>query len=261
MTDIDLYRAHGLNRHAPPEALAAQLTAELNATDPRDALARNRIETARIVLGDPQRRARYDAQLADPAAPPLDEQALAQIAGRPLPVQKAGLAAAFATTQARVLAGVVGALALLLVVVIAVVATSGGGDDSTSTTATSGKSSSRDSDGSSYSREELEAWRGKAYYLDQAEWPGGSSTPDVVVHLNAAFDLPPRMAAIAGESDAPQHRLIRQLQDKSVVVYFYNKAGNGTDQENLIATYQDGRLIFGGLIEVDRHRAAVVRPQ
>ena len=77
---IDLYAIYQLDRRQPPEALAAALTTALNATDPRDTLTCNRIDTARAILGDPQRRARYDAALADPNAPTLDEAALAAIA-------------------------------------------------------------------------------------------------------------------------------------------------------------------------------------
>ncbi|MCZ4652715.1 hypothetical protein O4157_14910 [Gordonia amicalis] len=100
MPHIDLYQAYGLDRRQPPDALAAQLAAQLNSIDPRDTLSCNRIDTARVILGDPARRARYDAALGDPAAPVLDEAALATIAGRPVPTApRTGLAGAFAETS------------------------------------------------------------------------------------------------------------------------------------------------------------------
>lgn len=112
--------------------MAVQLTAQLNATNPRDSLLRSRIDTARAILADPQRRARYDAQLADPAAPTIDERALSAIAGRPVPTApRTGLAGAFAETKAKILAAVVGALALVLVVAVTAVACSGEGSTPT----------------------------------------------------------------------------------------------------------------------------------
>ena len=125
MPDLDLYKIHNLDRKAPSEAIAAQLTSQLNAAP--DPLARQRIDTARTILGDPQRRARYDAQLADPQAPPITEQVLAALAGRPAPMPTAKPFA-----QPRVLAAVAAALGVLLVIVVSAVACSGGDDDSTS---------------------------------------------------------------------------------------------------------------------------------
>lgn len=67
MSDLNLYDIHHLDRSAPSPELAAQLTAQLNAAT--EQLARQRIDAARAILGDPQRRQAYDAQLADPQAP------------------------------------------------------------------------------------------------------------------------------------------------------------------------------------------------
>ena len=129
MPHIDLYAIYQLDRRQPPEALAAQLTAQINATDPRDQLSRSRTDTARAILGDPARRARYDAALADPNAPALDEAALAAIAGRLAPAPaRSGLAGAFASRQVRILSAVTAALAVILVVGITAVACSGGND-------------------------------------------------------------------------------------------------------------------------------------
>lgn len=126
---IDLYVIHRLDRRQSPEALAAQLTAELARTDPRDNLMRSRIGTARVILGDPARRAQYDQQLNDPSAPPITEQTLAQLAGRPAP------AAPRRSVTARPLAIVAAATVALLIVGIVLVVTLTGGDDKDTTTA------------------------------------------------------------------------------------------------------------------------------
>ncbi|MEJ9078411.1 hypothetical protein WKY82_08315 [Gordonia malaquae] len=132
MPDLDIYAIHGLDQRAPSEVVVAQLTAQIGATS--DPVARQRLDTARSILGDPQRRARYDAMLADPAAPPVTEVVLASLAGRPAPAQtKPGLA------QPRVLAVIVGALALALVIAVSAVACSGSDDgDSRDDAATPG---------------------------------------------------------------------------------------------------------------------------
>ena len=204
MPDLDLYSLHQLDRSRSSADLAAQLTAELDATNPRDNLARTRIETARAILADPQRRVRYDAQLADPAAPPVDEATLAHLAGRPVPIQRSGLAAAFASTQSRVLAGVVAALALVLVVVIVVVATSGGGDGDTSTTVAQnsevpGESVAESNTASSCTK--LDADRAWKFWYD---WNGGGSgqkkyADGTVLVLDRAVELP---AALSGLRNA-----------------------------------------------------------
>ena len=123
MSDLDLYAIHGLDRRAPSQTLAAQLTEQHNgAADP---IARQRLDVARAILGDPQRRQAYDAQLADPQAPPITEAVLAGLAGRPAPAPDKP--APFA--QPRVLAAVAAALGVLLVIVVSAVACSGGDDD------------------------------------------------------------------------------------------------------------------------------------
>ncbi|MFF0709126.1 J domain-containing protein [Gordonia sputi] len=129
MPDVDLYVIHRLDRRQSPAELAAQLTSELTRTDPRDQLARSRIETARVILGDPQRRARYDRQLDDPSAPEITEQTLAQLSGRPAPTAPSGL---FATTKVKVMAVLTVALAIALTIAVSAVAcSSGGGSDTT----------------------------------------------------------------------------------------------------------------------------------
>lgn len=141
MPDLDLYKIHGLNRHADGPELVAQLTAQLNAaTDP---LTRQRSDTARAILGDPARRARYDAHLDDPKAPPITEQTLAALAGRPAPVSPAGLPAAFSQQKARLMAVVAAAIGLVLIILVSAVACTGGSDagDSTGTGAQQTQSS------------------------------------------------------------------------------------------------------------------------
>ncbi len=135
MPHIDLYTIYGLDRRQPPAALAAQLAAQMNVAP--DQLARQRLDTARAILGDPQRRARYDAQLADPAAPPITEATLAALAGRPAPAQ--AKPAPFA--QPRVLAGLAAFLGVLLIVVVSAVACSGGDDSNSGEHATPGTTS------------------------------------------------------------------------------------------------------------------------
>ncbi|MGI6795726.1 hypothetical protein [Gordonia sihwensis] len=135
MPDLDLYAIHGLDRSAPSQALAAQLTAQLN-TAP-DPLARQRIDTARTILGDPQRRARYDAQLSDPAAPPITEATLAAIAGRPVAAEPSGMSAAFSQPNVRLAAIAAAVLGLVLIIVISAVSC-GGGDDSSGPATTVG---------------------------------------------------------------------------------------------------------------------------
>lgn len=143
MSDLDLYAIHGLDRRAPSPDLAAQLTAQLNTTT--DQITRQRLDVARAILGDPQRRQAYDAQLADPAAPPITEAVLADLAGRPAPVQARPFA------QPRVMAALAAFLGVLLVVVISAVACSGGDDNrSTSTVGADGSTTTAASGADDY---------------------------------------------------------------------------------------------------------------
>lgn len=79
MSKIDLYIAHSLDREATCLELAQTLTAQLDSLDQYDTVNRGRVETARAIIGDPQRRQVYDALLAD-AASHVDEPVLASIA-------------------------------------------------------------------------------------------------------------------------------------------------------------------------------------
>ncbi|GED96369.1 hypothetical protein [Gordonia crocea] len=86
MAHIDLYAAFGLDRSASSPNLAARLATTLAATDPSNTALHEQIHTAQAILGDPAKRAAYDARLADPTGPEIDTAVLAQLAG-PAPAQ------------------------------------------------------------------------------------------------------------------------------------------------------------------------------
>lgn len=83
MAHIDLYDAFNLNRKASPNDLWRALTRQLDSANATDTTLRSQLETARAILSDPARKATYDAQLADSAAPPLDPAALQALAATP----------------------------------------------------------------------------------------------------------------------------------------------------------------------------------
>ncbi|MBS4103071.1 MULTISPECIES: hypothetical protein [Mycobacteriales] len=215
MPHIDLYQAYGLDRRQPPDALAAQLTAQLNSIDPRDTLSCNRIDTARVILGDPARRARYDAALGDPAAPVLDEAALATIAGRPVPTApRTGLAGAFAETKAKVLAAIVGVLALVLVISVTAVACTSS-DGGSSPTASDGASQSS-AQTSGDSDEVCRAVRGRAVW--RAEWEK-EKRPEYLLKLTAQTDLPSQVTPkLSSPSVTSSIERMVQYQDKTIGV-------------------------------------------
>lgn len=238
MPHIDLYQAYGLDRRQPPEALAATLTAQLNSTNPQDSLSRNRIDTARAILGDPARRARYDAALADPAAPVIGEAILAAIAGRPVPTAlPTGLAGAFAETKAKVLAAVVGVLALILVISVTAVACSG--DSSTSPTASDGSSQSS-TQTSGDSDQVCRPARGRAVW--NAEWEK-EKRPDYLLKLTAQTDLPSEVAQkLSNPRLASGLKFMTQYQDKTIGVGEVNSTIGGPAV--YVAQYDaDGALI------------------
>lgn len=201
---IDLYVIHRLERRQSPTELAAQLTSELNNTDPRDQLTRSRIETARVILGDPERRARYDRQLDDPAAPEITEQTLAQLSGRAAP-----------TAPRRTLSKPVAAFVAITVVVVVialvgiiVALVNSGGDDHTSKSATAPTPASA-TPGSSEER-------GCNCRRSYAEWDTGA-TPRDVIQLEKAFALPPAVTTALQQCEGDRCAL-KQYQDKSVGV-------------------------------------------
>lgn len=249
MPDLNLYDIHHLARSAPSPELAAQLTAQLNAaTDP---VARQRLDVARAILGDPARRARYDAQLADPAAPPITEAILADLAGRPAPVQARPFA------QPRVMAALAASLGVLLVVVISAVACSGGDDNrSTSTVGADGSTTTAASGADDYTcwvddREKL----GNAAWLD--DWTAnGRKQPHRVLVLTKAIDLPAQFASLAADTDSrgsgifpdrgwptPANRLV-QFQDKNVGVVAEPKVDRRWSEVAYLAIVdQDGKIV------------------
>ncbi|WP_156527318.1 hypothetical protein [Gordonia sp. 852002-51296_SCH5728562-b] len=182
---------------------------------------RSRIETARVILGDPQRRARYDRQLDDPSAPEITEQTLAQLSGRPAP-----------TAPRRVLSKPVAALVAITVVVVVialvgiiVALVNGGGDDKTTTNAANpgaGQSSAFrcwvDETSSRYKNIDG---------LRQAKWDetwtrNGSRQPTRVVMLTEAYDLPPQLSSLVTQitdlSDPIDAVRLTQYADKNIGV-------------------------------------------
>lgn len=122
VTHIDLYRAFGLDRMASPAELAGQLTDKLAATPPGNAVLHDQLHTARAILGDPGRRAAYDARLADPFAPVLDPQALSHLAASPGAVGAAPSAGASASVMGGKFAALASTKVLLAIAAVLAVA-------------------------------------------------------------------------------------------------------------------------------------------
>ena len=217
MPHIDLYAIYALDRHQSPEVLVGELTAQLNTVDPRDTLTRNRIDTAKAILGDRQRRARYDAQLADPNAPSIDEVTLATIAGRSVPTApRTGLAGTFAETKARVLAGIVGVLALVLVISITAVSCSGedsNGDVVAAETHASTQSG-KFSNEPSAEKPSSECTPTQVDYLNNYE----HTRPDTTLVLERQTRLPSEITAQSDSGSGTSLPKITPYQDKNVGV-------------------------------------------
>ncbi|GAC80837.1 hypothetical protein SAMN04488550_0600 [Gordonia malaquae] len=228
---LDLYAIYGLDQRMPPTEIGQRLTEILNAT--ADPLTRGRIETARAILADPQRRTAYDRQLADPAAPPITEQTLAQLAGRPAPTAPgSGSGLAQLAGRPKVVAGIAAALALLLVVIVTAVSCSG--SDSSSNNA--GGQGSRSADNSvptsaeAGNREPINAGNDN---LDAAVWrdtaKGGEETT-YSLQLTKEIALPNEFSRLSGQGTGctpGDHALnqgsqwnlgITQLRDSSVAI-------------------------------------------
>lgn len=226
MPHIDLYTVYRLDRRQPSEQLAAALTGQLNSVDPRDTLMRNRIDTARAILGDPARRGRYDQALADPAAPVLDEQALAAIAGRPVPATaRSGLAGAFASRQVRILSAITAALALVLVIGVTAVGCSGGSDPSPTAAPNGSGQSSAASTGNSGACTPM---RGRAIWL--AEWEKDKPRPTGILKLTWQTELPSAVAQDVSTAQSSALVSLVQYQDKSIGVGSTKAYGNGTNR-------------------------------
>lgn len=246
MPGIDLYQIYGLGRSQPPEALAAQLTAQLNATDPRDGLTCTRIETARAVLGDAQKRAQYDAALSGPA--PVTEEVLARLSGRPAPTApRPSLKAQFASKQVRVLTGITAALAVILVVGITAVACSGGSDNG-STVATG-------SDAPASSAANAECAPADNDNLRTAAWGKDESAPSRVLVLDQRIALPHSMPwtdrtrggstySQLGDTFRVNYRGLTQFQDRTIGVFQGPDPSDASTPSVIVTTVaQDGKIV------------------
>lgn len=253
MPGIDLYAIYGLDRTHPPEALAAQLTAQLNTTDPRDTLGRNRIDTARAILGDPQRRAAYDAQLGNPAAPPVTEETLARIAGRPMPTApRPPLREQFASKQVKIVSAITAALALVLVVAITAVACSGGDDEGSSTASNASSASSANAPSSS----DAVCQPSNNEYASRAEWDRSRSTaPSYEVVLTRRIALPRSMPwtdrvragetyHLLGDGFRVNYRGLAQFQDHAIGVFQGPDPSDASTPTAIVTTVsQDGAIV------------------
>lgn len=231
MPDIDLYAIHRLERRQSPTEMAAQLTSELNDTDPRDQLTRSRIETARVILGDPERRARYDRQLDDPAAPEITEATLAQLAGRPAPTapRKA------LSRPVAALVAITAVVAVIALVGIIVAVTSG--DDHTSKSASASNAGSAPASATPGPSDEE---RGCNCRLPYAEWDTGA-TPRAVIQLEKAYELPPAVTTALQQCTGDRCSL-KQYQDKNVGVQI-NTNTPGVDNVMVAIYDQNGQLV------------------
>lgn len=121
----DYYADLGLDPAAPSPALAARLTAEIDAMPPGpDRVYR---EQARAILSDEDRRRFYDTRLRDPRAQPWTPQELHELAlAAPAPGSR--VAAVVGTGARRVMVMVAAGLAALLVLLIALTACGGDSD-------------------------------------------------------------------------------------------------------------------------------------
>ena len=251
MPDIDLYRIYGLDRSQPPQILAAALTDQLNRVDPRDTLTRSRIDTARAILGDPQRRAAYDRQLADPSAP-VTEEVLARIAGRPMPTApRPPLREQFASKQVKIVGAVTAALAIVLVVAITAVACSGGGDEGSSTASNASSASSANAPSSS----DAGCEPSNNEYTSRAEWDRSRSTaPSYEVVLTRRIALPRSMPwtdrvragetyHLLGDGFKVNYRGLTQFQDRSIGVFQGPEPDDRTPTVAVTTVSQDGAIV------------------
>ncbi|WP_287004235.1 MULTISPECIES: hypothetical protein [Gordonia] len=219
---IDLYAIYSLDRRAPSPVLAQHLSDEINAVDPRDALTRTRIDTARVILGDPQRRARYDAQLADPSAPVIDERTLAALSGRPAPSARPS------GQQAKILTGIAALVAAIIVIgVVAVACSRGGGDDNGGGDKTTTAASQAPEDDIPSGPLPVKA------NLYHAAWDETvSRTPLFAVRLTKAIQLPAEFRNINGgskclDSANAANGGIAQVQGGDIAVTALDAEGKG----------------------------------
>lgn len=243
MPKIDLYKVFQLDPRQSPTELATQLDRQLAATDPANQTLHQQIAAAKVILGDPRRRARYDAELADPNAR-LDATDIDRIAG-----VKTGRSAAGLTPTQRALAIVASVTVLALIVGVGlVVALTGSHDDGSGSAAR--HQSGSETDDPLFKRENLEKMR--LTTLDSADWSDANPAtgPMSSVHLNAAFDLPQEIVGAMNGGGAQTRSFnlgIVQFQDKTVGVRItvdHQLPGTSYRREYLLVTYgQDGRLV------------------
>lgn len=80
MGHYDLYSSLGLDRSAPPDALAAELDQRIAWAQSQNPAALEELTCARTILGDGARRTTYDRMLDNPAGPPVTADTLRQLA-------------------------------------------------------------------------------------------------------------------------------------------------------------------------------------
>ncbi|GAA4741714.1 hypothetical protein [Gordonia alkaliphila] len=233
---VDFYAALGLDRAASPRDLAAELSHRIDRTPPGP--ARIPLEQARAVLGDPGKKAAYDARLNDPAARPWTPPELHNLAmATPQP---SGFARFTGAGRQRIitLSAVAAALTLVLVLVIVAVTSSGSGGDGSSSTAAD-RSSGTTKDGDLYTDAAGNEFmcgrmdRKGLYSGKSADWPverfkDPDARPARAFLLEQAIDLPPAFDALTGletlsTANTPYYFVsttvgLAQYQDKNVGV-------------------------------------------
>lgn len=80
MGHYDLYSSLGLDRSAPPDALAAELGQRIAWAQSQNPAALEELTCAWTILGDAARRTTYDRMLDNPAGPPVTADTLRQLA-------------------------------------------------------------------------------------------------------------------------------------------------------------------------------------
>lgn len=209
---VDYYRALGLDPASPSHALLAQLAHRIAQTPPGP--ERHLMEQARAVLGDPAKRAAYDARLRDPQALPwtpaeLHELALARLSQSPA---GGGLADKITAVPRRVLAAVAAGLALALVLVVTLVSCTGGGSNTTDVGSNKGASSPAASSPRGCTIE-------RSNSVTLAAWNGGAK-PDYALVLTEAYTLPAsvgsELSQMAGATSSGQ--AIQELSNGDIEV-------------------------------------------
>ncbi|MGB3604379.1 MAG: hypothetical protein WBA38_12620 [Gordonia sp. (in: high G+C Gram-positive bacteria)] len=253
MPDLDLYVIHNLNRRATSPELAAQLTARLN-TAP-DQITRQRLDIARSILGDPQRRVQYDAMLADPAAPTITEQTLAALSGFGTTAPGSRVPGLLSSSKTRLLTLAAAVLGLVVIIVVTVVSCGSdstsipvGADGVTTTAATAGDAAP-----------DCKRWTNKS--VSSASWASGArKAPRAILVLTDAYALPSAFAPLSDPSRSSDVNFgggvpfmvptLTQFQNRDVGVYAYEKKSSKYDSDgypdavlHAATLAQDGKLV------------------